>query len=632
MEQDIYELVKNKSSIITTIQAYLDIRKKGNNYVAICPFHPDTNPSMSINTSMNIFKCFVCGVGGNPISFVKKYNELSKPMSMSEAVIITAKINNIVLPKDEFSKLAEGSRKELSSEAKALDDLANFYRMELKSQAGIKAMEYLKNRMIDDDVIEHFGIGYAPKDSSLSIRTLREKKKYDLETLDKAGIIPSSSQSLNDRYSERIMFPIKDRYGHTIGFSGRKYLSDDPSSSKYINTPETDLFKKGTLLYNVDNAINTAKKDGYVYVLEGYMDVIALYRVGINSAIALMGTNISEEQMNILKGMKVEVRLCLDSDNPGKEATKKWLLPLVNHQIPFKIVQPFDADKEGKDSDEVLDKLGKDYLIKKLNFLSDPITYSVSNLKHDGSYLKNLDTVVSKLSSCYVFLSESEKRLVEKYLADESGLDASEFHQRLSSANKLPFRNTSEVQIANKYSGGKPLSTDRFSCQSNIMNLARKKDPLRKINNDVLYVESMILCRLPLSYDASNQIDAYKFRFSSSLLRLIAKFVQSQYKNVKDGHSGLDDSMLDKAKTDLYFHMERQKDDGIEPMMSEGELDDVFTNLGRLMPNDYKGDSFSDLLKKHDEKLQEIETYSMNGSIDDLVAMKREQMKSRRKK
>lgn len=299
--KDLYDLVKQKSSIVKTVSSFIDVQKKGNSIVAVCPFHNDTHPSMSVNPTLNIFKCFVCGAGGNPIGFVQKYIGLSRSISLEEAIKRTAEINGIILPKNSLTSLVEVERKSLPPESKALDDLASFYRMELRTQAGAKAFEYLKNRKMDDSVLEHFGIGYAPKDNTLAIRTLREKKGYSIDVLEKAGILSSNSETLKDRYSERIMFPLKDSDGHAVGFSGRKYLPDDPSTSKYINSPETDLFKKSTLLYNLDNAIQTAKRDGYIYVTEGFMDVIALYRAGINSAVALMGTNVSTTHLQILK-------------------------------------------------------------------------------------------------------------------------------------------------------------------------------------------------------------------------------------------------------------------------------------------------------------------------------------------
>lgn len=242
--KDLYDLVKQKSSIVKTVSSFIDVQKKGNSIVAVCPFHNDTHPSMSVNATLNIFKCFVCGAGGNPIGFVQKYIGLSRSISLEEAIKRTAEINGIILPKNSLTSLVEVERKSLPPESKALDDLASFYRMELRTQAGAKAFEYLKNRKMDDSVLEHFGIGYAPKDNTLAIRTLREKKGYSIDVLEKAGILSSNSETLKDRYSERIMFPLKDSDGHAVGFSGRKYLPDDPSTSKYINSPETDFIQE----------------------------------------------------------------------------------------------------------------------------------------------------------------------------------------------------------------------------------------------------------------------------------------------------------------------------------------------------------------------------------------------------
>lgn len=142
--KDLYDLVKQKSSIVKTVSSFIDVQKKGNSIVAVCPFHNDTHPSMSVNPTLNIFKCFVCGAGGNPIGFVQKYIGLSRSISLEEAIKRTAEINGIILPKNSLTSLEEVERKSLPPESKALDDLASFYRMELRTQAGAKAFEYLK--------------------------------------------------------------------------------------------------------------------------------------------------------------------------------------------------------------------------------------------------------------------------------------------------------------------------------------------------------------------------------------------------------------------------------------------------------------------------------------------------------
>lgn len=607
MNRSVYDLVKSKSDIVKTVGSFLEVQKKGSVYVALCPFHKDTRPSMSVNPSMNIFKCFVCGAGGNPVGFVFKYLNLARSASLEEAVKRTAQINGITLPKDVAETLSQGERKTLSPEAMALDDLAGFYRMELRTAEGARAMDYLRKRGMGEDALERFGIGYAPRDATLAIRTLREKKKVPVEVLENAGILAGEASSLKDRYSERIMFPLKDAEGHAVGFSGRKYLPDDPSSAKYVNSPETDLFKKSALLYNFDNASMSARKDGFLYVTEGFMDVVALYRAGITSAVALMGTNLSREHLGILKKLGVEIRLCLDGDAPGREATKKCLLPLTQAKIPFKVTLPFEVDAEGKDADEFLERAGKEALLSRVNRLVDPILYAAQALdSNKGDYLKDLDAIVGKLSPNYAFLSPSERELLEVGLAKLSGVPASSFRERLSQVNATPFQ-AAPTPFA-------PILTtpsrSKYDGQVRLTEFALKKQRewARKDGGwKTLFNEAQILARLLLSYQAVLDVRESGFRFSSSLFRLIATYVVKAYGEEGATARYLDGKGLDAAREDFLFHVEEREKEGANSLVATKEVDALFANLNLLTPSDYKEETFQELLSTHSALVDEQE-------------------------
>lgn len=605
MDRSLYDMVKEKSDIVKTISSFLDVQKKGNAYVSLCPFHHDTRPSMSINPQMNIFKCFVCGVGGNPIGFVFKYLSLSRSMTLEEATRRTAQINGIILPKRALEAFEERENKVLSKENMALKDLASFYRLMLKTKMGEKALSYLKGRRMDDDVLEHFGIGYAPKDNSLAIKTLRDKKGYDIQVLEKAGIISTNSSQLVDRYSDRIMFPLKDKDGLPVGFSGRKYAKEDAEAPKYVNSPETGLFKKSTLLYNLDNALLTAKKDGYLYVTEGFMDVIALYRAGINSAVALMGTNLSKEHLSLLRGLKVEVRLSLDSDAPGQKATQKWLGPLTQFKIPFKITKPFDLEKDGKDADEVLDKYGKEVLSKKITDLLDPISYAVSTLDPKSpTFLRDFDDVISRLSPNFRFLSPTEQGLLEERLSALSGLEAARFHARLAKDNITPFEE-------NKEEPAPVLTTSneqKYDGQLNLKNMAELKQRSfnKYISGKTLFIEAQIISRIPLSRKAMEICLANGFVFSCPTFRVLEKYIFQAYnKRGDEVGQGLSPAQLDEAKTDLEFAIRERQEEGVPTVLTLSEAEAAFQNLNLLTPEDYKDESFEQLLEMHREGIKE---------------------------
>ena len=419
--------VQEKSDILKVVSSFVDVIPKGSAYVAICPFHNDTNPSMNISPQRNIFKCFACGEGGDAITFVRKFLHTD----FHTAVLKVAQICGIPIP-DSTSFSTEAQK--VSPAQKALDDLSDFYRMMLKSGAGKRAMDYLKGRGIDDATIQRFGIGYAPRDAQLAIRSLREKKGHSVSDLEEAGILAKGASDLRDRYSERIMFPIRDARGHTVGFSGRKYLPDDPSDSKYINSPETSLFVKSRILYNLDNAWSSAKNEGYLYVVEGFMDAIAINRAGIAPAVALMGTALTKDHLRIIKKLGVEVRLCLDSDDAGQLGERKIAPLLTQAGIPFRVVAPFTKE-EGKDTDEVLDHHGSAFLKDKLSILIDPVTFRLNTIKAGGADVaRQVDQVIESSAVEFQAMSPSEQQLLLERMSKLVGLSTSYLRNRFAEA------------------------------------------------------------------------------------------------------------------------------------------------------------------------------------------------------
>lgn len=371
-ENNIFKEVDNKADIVKVVSTFLgfnNLQKKGNIYYALCPFHNDTNPSMQVNPERNTFHCWACDSKGKSIEFVKKYKNV-KPI---EALKIVSDICSIPLP-NEFStdKFIPRIEKEYPKELHALEDADKFYQLVLQSKSGVLGKEYLEKRGLSNEVISHFGIGYAPNDPKMIIESLR-KQGYDVPTLSRAGIL-STSSTLEDRYYHRVMFPIHDNSGHLVAFSGR-VLNKDQSSSKYINYPETSLFKKNEILYHFAKAKEDAKRKGYIYLVEGFMDVIAIVRSGLYAVCGTMGTALTPEHINALKSLSVEVRLCLDSDEPGQLGEERAAEALLKNHVPFRIVRKFTS---GKDADEVLTngkEQGAEILLKQLNRLVDPFLF-----------------------------------------------------------------------------------------------------------------------------------------------------------------------------------------------------------------------------------------------------------------
>jgi DNA primase catalytic core len=411
-KNSVYQAILDQADIVAVIAFFLGqqaLVRKGKVYLAICPFHADTHPSMRIDPTRKIFKCFVCGTGGNAISFVQKYAKLS--LLESERKVCEICQLPLLDKLSSRSSFEETLTHQYPKELAALEDLRKFYQLTLQSNDGSDGAAYLNGRKIPADIITQFGIGFAPQDSTQSITALR-KIGYDVDVLERAGIL-ASSRAMKDNYSSRIMFPIQDNYGHTVAFSGR-LIHKDPNVGKYVNYPETVLFHKNEVLYHFSEASATARKDGFIYLMEGFMDVIATVRAGISSVVGTMGTALTAEHLKALKGLHVEVRLCLDSDGPGQQAMMKAVHMFVAEKIPCRVTRVF---KGGKDADEILTNLGKEALVLQLNRLFDPFLFLLSKALTPSHLLLDTKAIQDFITqSADVFLSlsplDQEKDLV----------------------------------------------------------------------------------------------------------------------------------------------------------------------------------------------------------------------------
>lgn len=421
---NIFREVNDKSDIVRVISYYLGndaIVKAGKGYKCICPFHNDSHPSMQINPEKNYYHCFSCGAGGDSIKFVEEYAHLSPLESLKKV----CEICSIPIP-SQASGMKEKRdllREKYPRELDALLELGKLYSLFLTSNDGNKGREYLSSRKIGKDTIDHFGIGLSPYDPTFAISSLRNEG-FDVPTLERAGIL-SNSAELKDRYSGRIMFPIADNDGHIVGFSGRKIL-DTQDGGKYINYPETELFRKGSILYHFDKAKETARRDGYLYILEGFMDVIAMQRAGLYSACGLMGTALSQDHVQAIKSLGVEVRLLLDSDEAGQLGEERALPLLMAENIPVRVCWKFD---KAKDADEVLTRFGKDELIRQVNRLYSPTLFLLGRALKGRKILsdsREIEAFIAKSRPFFQKESEIDKARDLKAISKRTDLDVDE--------------------------------------------------------------------------------------------------------------------------------------------------------------------------------------------------------------
>lgn len=381
--------IQRKANIVDIIRDYVPLTQRGKNYFGICPFHDDHNPSMSVSPEKGVYKCFVCGNAGNVFNFVMEYEKVS----FYEAVKIVA--DKIGVSIDISTSKKENTKKS------PLYDIYNisykFYQNNLNTVYGKDAKKYLLNRKIDEDVIKNFNIGLSLSDSELC-NALKAKGFKD-DDIVSSGVAVQNGNNIYDIYKNRIMFPLYDLEGNVVGFSGRIY--NKKSESKYINTKETEIFKKGELLYNYHIAKKEARKEKNIIVVEGFMDVIRLSTIGIVNVVATMGTAVTKYQLNLIQKLAPNITLMFDGDKAGEKATNAFIELANGNDSNIKVVRLED----NLDPDEYILTKGKDKMIYNLSHAQSVYDYKLS------SYKENIDFNDSKEVSNYinVMIKEFEK-------------------------------------------------------------------------------------------------------------------------------------------------------------------------------------------------------------------------------
>lgn len=306
--------VRNSVNIVDIVSQYVSLEKKGKDYIGLCPFHQEKTPSFTVSESKQFFKCFGCGKGGNVFKFMMYKENLNFP----ESVKAVAQLANISMP----SGMGFGAAK-LSPLKQIYKDATEFYHhILMNTKTGQRAREYADKRQLSDDLLQHFNVGYAPDNENILLTYLRQQG-YGENLLVESGLFVESQQGeLFDRFRDRLMFPLGDEAGHTVGFSGRR-ISDDPEIAKYMNSPETKIFNKSKLLFHFAEAKKAARSENRLILYEGYMDVIAAYRAGIRSGVASMGTSLTKEQIYMLRRITPNIIINYDGDNPGIHAAER---------------------------------------------------------------------------------------------------------------------------------------------------------------------------------------------------------------------------------------------------------------------------------------------------------------------
>ncbi|MCF0122325.1 MAG: DNA primase [Lachnospiraceae bacterium] len=365
---DIIEKVRMRNDIVDVISSYVQLKRKGNSYFGLCPFHNEKSPSFSVSHGKQMYYCFGCGSGGNVYTFLMEYENCS----FQEAVKVLSGKAGIKLPEIEYSQ----ETKELNERKTLLLEInkqaAKYFYCKLRTPGGTAAMAYLKRRGLSDETIRIFGLGYSDKYNNDLYKFLK-KKGYSDELLKDSGLFNvDEKRGMYDKFWKRVIYPIMDVNNRVIGFGGRVMGDIKP---KYLNSPETKIFDKSKNLYGLNSARTSRRRN--LIICEGYMDVISMYQAGFTNAVASMGTALTSQQVRLLKRYTDEVLLIYDSDEAGVKAVLRAIPMLKSVGLATKVVnlRPYN------DPDELIQKEGTDALKERLERAENSFLFEVRILK-----------------------------------------------------------------------------------------------------------------------------------------------------------------------------------------------------------------------------------------------------------
>ena len=398
--QDAVEEIINRLSIFDVVSEYVTLKRQGSNYVGLCPFHNEKTGSFMVSEGKKIYKCFGCGKGGNVITFLKDYLNIS----YREAVITLAKKANIEI-EDDYSSSKQ--YKEIEEKKKKLyelhKDVANAYYKVLYSDKGKEGLAYLRNRKLSDATIKKFGLGFAPNEYGYMYNLMKEKG-YDDVLLFESKLFRLYNDKPIDAFYNRVMFPLVDIYKHVIGFQSRT-LDPNAKEQKYVNSLDSIIFHKKSFLYAMNYAYYS--KENYYILCEGNMDAITMHQAGFDNAVASMGTAFNENQMFLLKRKPKKVYLCQDTDDAGVKA-------IINSNKILKSagIETYVLDLNPvKDADEFINKYGAEAFRKKLNAPIPTLLFIVSSLKkkykledpyEQEKYINEIVTLLADIDNSFV--------------------------------------------------------------------------------------------------------------------------------------------------------------------------------------------------------------------------------------
>lgn len=446
------EELRQRNDIESVVSSYVTLKRRGSTSVGLCPFHSEKSPSFTVYPSSNSYYCFGCGAGGDPITFIRGIENLD----YIEAVRFLADRCGMRMPESGYDDTMQKLRVKIYEINRAA---ARFFHEQLKTPEGKTGLDYFKERELSAKTIKHFGLGYAPESWDALYKHLRGLGFTD-DLIFQADLISKrkSGNGYYDRFRGRAMYPIIDLRGNVIAFGGRRINNEDKSVAKYINSSDTPVYKKSSVLYALNYAKNSKHKG--IILAEGYMDVIALHQAGFDNAVAACGTAFTQEQARLLSRYTDEIIVTLDADEAGQKATNRTIEILKSTGMNIRVLRVDGA----KDPDEFIKKFGAGRFQALLDGANNDIEYKISAAKakfdittDDGklSALKQISQVLSQTNDPIA------RDLYTGRVADEFGVSKDVLIRQINVMFKSRLNNERKQHINKEIS--RPVSTDRVN-------------------------------------------------------------------------------------------------------------------------------------------------------------------------
>jgi len=509
INKEIIDKVQNETDIVALVSEFLTLERTGKNFKGLCPFHDDSNPSFSVSPEKNIAMCMSCGEGGRPIKFYRTI----KNITFNQAVKELAERLGVEVSYNNFEESSNAELYEM------MEDATNFYKAYLlNSKSGEAVLKYLRQRKISDNAISFFDLGYAPAGNNELYNFLKSKKYKTSDMIDLGLINRANDGTYYDFFRNRLIFPIKNEHNKIVGYSGRALSKND--NVKYINSPDTKLFKKTSILYNLSNARNEIRKNKSIIIFEGFFDVISAYDNEIKNTIASMGTAFTSEQIKLLKSVTNNVIISFDGDEAGKNATLSILPNMLKEKVNVDVV---NLPKK-VDPDDYIKQYGRDEFISLIKTSVNGYDYSYNYYfsKTNKENINDVNKLINNMSNILSYSSPTTKAIFRKKIATDLNINESEVvFKNFQTTDQYPdirqVVKPKQVKLASKYEQAE---------RRLVILMIRSKEWFEKIIGQIRITDSSniiltnIRTKLVSYYEFNNDFDILLYKDNLNLAEL----------------------------------------------------------------------------------------------------------------